>query len=71
MVGVGWKSQGGGGSGTLIVQDEGITISTACSMMNFVGGHAGASFQAIETSPGVVTVYHPAPNLPPFFSVNI
>jgi hypothetical protein len=61
---------GSGGGGTLVVEDEGILVTAACTTLNFVGGHAGATLQAIEVSPGIVDVYHPAPALPPFFSAS-
>lgn len=54
--------------GTLVISDEGIVVSGACTNMNFVGGHAGATLQAVEVSPGNVDVYHPAPAFAPFFS---
>ena len=48
---------GGGGGGAIAVQDEGVTVDTNTTTINFIG----STVQALGGAPGTVNVYIPPP----------
>lgn len=57
------NDKGGGGSGDITVKDEGVTVGQV-QILNI----SGNDIAAVLTSPDVVTIYSPVPELPPYFN---